>query len=333
MKEDTGKFIVSLDFELLWGMRDIETAESYGSNILGVWETLPTTLELFKKYSVKATFATVGFLFASTKEELLSYFPEEKPSYLDKNLSPYNGHLDLVKANETEDKFHFATELIELIKKYPGQEIATHTFSHYYCLEKGQTKEDFRKDILAAIEIAKKWNIELKSLVFPRNQFNDEYLKIIQELGISSYRGNGKEWFNTATSANEEKLIKRAFRLLDTYINLSRHDGYTLEEIAAKKPFDIPSSRFLRPYTPKLKRLEGLRLNRILNNMTRAAKKGRIFHLWWHPHNFGSDQKENFEFLTRILIHYKELNKKYGFESQTMLELSNKLEDLSTANI
>ncbi len=216
----------------------------------------------------------------------------------------------------------FFDDLFMQQSNYPKQEIATHTFSHYYCLEHGQTKEDFKNDTLAAIEIAMNKNIKMKSLVFPRNQFNDEYLEIIKDLGITSYRGNERIWFYNAANGEEEKLKKRAFRLLDTYVNISGYNCYSLEEIGKKEPYDIPSSRFLRPYSSKLKLLEGLRLRRILQSMTYAAKKGKVFHLWWHPHNFGINQKENLNFLNNVLAHYSFLNDKYDFESLSMKDLS-----------
>ncbi len=320
--KNTGKFIVSLDFELFWGMRDKISIEKYGDNILGVWEALPKMLETFEKKGIKATFATVGFLFASSKAELVNFCPTNKPKYTDENLSPYNGHFDLVGDSEETDKYHFASKLINLINSYPHQEIATHTFSHYYCLENGQEKQNFEEDTIAAIEIAKKSNVDIKSLVFPRNQFNNEYLKVIKDLGINSYRGNEKIWFHSASKSKEEKLGKRAFRLLDSYFNISGHNCYTFEEIKQKEPFDIPSSRFLRPYSSKLKMFEKLKLRRILNSMTYAAQKGKIYHLWWHPHNFGINQQENFNFLDEILSHYLKLNDNYGFESLTMNDLS-----------
>jgi peptidoglycan/xylan/chitin deacetylase (PgdA/CDA1 family) len=320
-----GKFIISLDFELFWGVRDKRTLDTYGANILGVREAIPKMLETFENHKVKATFATVGFLFASSKKELLDYCPTNKPNYSNKNISPYNGHFDLVGENEGKDMYHFASKLIDLIRKYPEHEIATHTFSHYYCLEHGQTKEDFKSDILAAIEIARSKNIEIKSLVFPRNQFNEEYLQIIKSLGITSYRGNEKIWFHKASKEDDEKLGKRACRLLDSYLNISGHNSYSLKEIGNKEPFNIPSSRFLRPYSAKLKIFEDLRLRRILKSMTYAAKNGEVYHLWWHPHNFGINQQDNFKFLEKVLAHYSELNSKYDFESITMADLSERL--------
>lgn len=322
---EKGKFVISLDFELFWGVRDVETFQSYGEHILGVWEALPKMLDLFEKYDIRATFATVGFLFASDKRELETFFPSPKPTYLNAKLSPYAGHLDLVKDNEEVDKYHFATSLLELIKKYPNQEIATHTFSHYYCLEEGQTVNDFKSDMLAASAIAEAKDIKLKSLVFPRHQFNENYLEVCRSLGVDSYRGNEDSWFYKASTQKEESLIKRAFRFLDVYLNISGFNCYSIAEIAKNKPYNIPSSRFLRPYSPKLKSFEKLRLNRILKSMDYAASNGKVFHLWWHPHNFGIHQDQNFNFLEKILNHYQQLNRKFQFESRSMSQLSEEI--------
>ena len=323
----TGKFVISLDFELQWGVFDKETLESYKENILGAREALPKTLELFDKYDVVATFATVGFLFAVDKAMLTKYVPKDTPNYTDTKLSPYTTQIAQMKDSENEDPLHYAASLVKLIQKYPKQELATHTFSHYYCLEEGQTITDFRNDTQAAIDIAKVYDCELKSLVFPKNQFNESYLQVCKELGISSYRGNEKSWIYSAKSEEDQTLKKRASRLLDTYINLSGHNCATMEEIGATYPYNIPSSRFLRPYNPKLASVENLRLKRIKKSMTHAAKTGTVFHLWWHPHNFGVNQKENFQALTEVLEHYKRLRASYNFESITMKGIA---EEIST---
>ncbi|MDA8893586.1 polysaccharide deacetylase family protein [Flavobacteriaceae bacterium] len=325
--KSTGKFIISLDFELLWGMRDKHSTETYCQNILGVWEVLPKMIKIFEDFNVKGTFATVGFLFASNKKELIKYCPENKPKYLNPNLSPYEGHFDLVKKDEKHDKFHFASDLIALLQKYPNQEIASHTFSHYYCLEKGQTVDDFRSDIIAAQNISSAKNLTLRSLVFPRNQFNKEYLDCLTELGITSFRGNENIWFHKPSNGKGESLFKRGFRLVDRYINISGHNCYDMKTISEKRPYNIPASRFLSPFSPKLRILENLRFKRVKKSMTYAAKTNKIFHLWWHPHNFSINQEENFKFLGKILRHYKYLNKKFAFESLTMKELSSMIEN------
>ena len=54
--------------------------------------------------------------------------------------------------------------------------------------------------------------------------------------------------------------------------------------------------------------------------MTNAAKNELLFHLWWHPHNFGINQEENLYLLSDILDHYKKLETIYGMKSMTMNE-------------
>ncbi len=68
---ENGKFVISLDFELLWGMRDIENYSAYEENIVGVHTVIPRLLETFTTYDVKATFAIVGFLFFENKDQCL----------------------------------------------------------------------------------------------------------------------------------------------------------------------------------------------------------------------------------------------------------------------
>ena len=243
----SGTFVISLDFELFWGMRDHLSLENYGKHILGVWEVLPQMIEAFEAHQVRATFATVGFLFAADKKEMIAFCPREKPNYANKSLSPYNGHFDLIGENEESDRYHFAPSLIKLLQKYPNQEIATHTFSHYYCIADGQTKENFRNDLIAALKIAEAKDVSVKSIVFPRNQSNEEYLDVLKDLGISSYRGNENIWFFNGALGKGSKQINRAFRLLDSYINISGHNCYELDEIKVSRPYNIPSSRFLNP--------------------------------------------------------------------------------------
>lgn len=324
---NTGKFVISLDFELMWGVRDHATPQSYGANIAGVHTALPKLLEIFTQYQIHGTFSTVGFLFFENKEELLSNLPSLIPEYSDKNLSPYHANYleKNLKNSYPEDPYHYGLHLIKLIQNTPNQEIGTHTFSHYYCLEPGQNAATFKADIEAAIKIASMRGIKIKSIIFPKNQINKEYLKICQDAGITSYRNNPISWLYNARSTESESLTRRACRLADAYINLSGYNCYTDEHITAEFPLNIPGSSFLRPYSSKLKFLNGLRLARIKNSMTYAAKNNLMYHLWWHPHNFGISQNKNFIFLKKILDHYLFLNKKYSFTSYTMTELANKL--------
>ncbi len=314
--EQKGIFVLSLDFELLWGVWDVTNIKKYGKNIVGVRDVIPKLIEKFKLHNIKATFATVGFLFAKDKTELLSSLPSILPDYLDTRYDVYNKELQLIGNDETTDPYHFGYSLLSNIKQ-SGHEIGTHTFCHYYCLEDGQTINEFDADIVAAKKIAEKNGVKILSMVFPRNQVNDAYLPTLIQNGIVSYRGNPTSWIYKPRALAAEVLFIRLCRLLDTYFPISGYNTHVLQKNKGL-PINIPASRFLKPYNKKLAYLENLKLKRILNEMTKAAERNHLYHLWWHPHNFGSNMDKNFANLSVILNHYQMLKVKYGFENYTM---------------
>src|SRR5229473_1007142 len=114
----SGALVISLDFELNWGVRDSRRVEPYRENLLGVRRVVPALLELFRKYDIHATWATVGFLFCRTREELLAAAPALRPRYVDRRLSPYPA-IGEIGANEQTDPLHYAASLIETIQRFP----------------------------------------------------------------------------------------------------------------------------------------------------------------------------------------------------------------------
>lgn len=320
-----GTFVVSLDFELFWGVRDVATVEKYGDAIRGVRAAIPAMLDAFARHDVHATWATVGFVFFGEKEELLRDVPRLRPEYLDARLSPYPA-LDGIGANEAADPLHFGRSLLERIRRAKGQEIGTHTFSHYYALERGQTAEAFRADLDAAIRVAKRLDITPRSLVWPRNQLNERYLDICRELGITSYRGNERSWMYRQRVDTKQGRVKRGARLLDAYTNMSGHNTYSLDAVRRSgPPFDLPASRFLRPWSRRLRFLEARRRERIASGLTHAARHDEVFHLWWHPHNFGTNLVENLAVLESVLLHFDSLRTRYGMRSASMGEVATEL--------
>lgn len=323
MTADFGIFAVTLDFELYWGVRDRRTVQRYGRNLSGVRDAVRQLLELFQEYGIHATWATTGFIFFENAEQARANSPSLQPTYSRAELSPYQY---LADSKPIEPAFHFAPELVELIRQYGGQEIGTHTFSHYYCLEDGQTLEQFREDILAAIRTAESRGIRLKSLAFPRNQWSRDCLGVLSECGIACFRGNENGWQYRAANGEYRSIVRRGLRLLDSYVNVSGQHTYSLSSLT-EKPYNLRSSRYLRPYSRKLAFLDPLRLRRIVKAMEDAAANQRVFHMWWHPHNFGANTGENLAFLRRILERFRHLRERYGMKSLNMGEICELLED------
>ena len=97
-----GAFVISLDFELLWGVRDKRTIADYGANIRGVRDVVPALLDLFAGRSIACTWATVGLLFFATNKAMLAGLPARKPRYANPRISSYH-YLAEVGADEEHD--------------------------------------------------------------------------------------------------------------------------------------------------------------------------------------------------------------------------------------
>lgn len=315
-----GIFTVSLDVELYWGIRDVVPLDVVRPRLLGDRAAVPRLLDLFDRFGIHTTWATVGFLFFEDKDQLLAALPGRRPRYRDPELDPYRALASLGR-NEGEDPFHYGASLVRRIAQAPNQEIGTHTFSHFYPLEDVQDEAAFRDDLTAAIAAARALGVSVESIVFPRNQYADPYLRICAEAGLVAYRGNPGAWMYRA-SGGPESLARRGARLADAFVPLSGNNGAEPHGARAGRPVDVPASRFLRPWSRRLAPLVPLQLRRIKREMTAAAKAGRLYHLWWHPHNFGLDTDDNLAIATEVFTHFQRLQQEHGMVAAGMAEVA-----------
>jgi hypothetical protein len=117
-------------------------------------------------------------------------------------------------------------------------------------------------------------------------------------------------------------MLHRGARLADTYLGVSPPPTTEWQSVLLPSGLcDVPASAFLRPFDPARKQLEPLRLARLRSGLRHAAKHGRIFHLWWHPHNFSQHQSENFAVLEQVLDEFERLAASEGMLSLTMADV------------
>lgn len=318
---DFGAFVISLDFERYWGVRDVLVeGDGYFANIGNENDVVRELLNVFAENDIAATWATVGFLFAGSFDELREFQPETAPGYSDRRLCPYSD--EFVRDNPQAPYF-FAPDLVDLIAATPRQEIASHTFSHFYCMETGQTRESFAGDLRSAVAIAERKKIKMRSMVFPRNQHNPDYNDVLVENGIICFRGNQSSWmYRFDGGIAHTGKVHRGARLADTFLDISGHNSTHWNDVWRDDIANVPASIFLRAVTKPSGFLEDLHFRRICRAMRFAAMNKRIFHLWWHPHNFGSNLAANILFLRRILDFYREMNSGFGMRSLSMIEVA-----------
>jgi hypothetical protein len=309
---NNGIFTISLDLEKFWGVAGSKTINNYGENILHVELAIKQMLAMFEKYEVHATWAFVGFLGYKKFEDLQMDLNFELPKYKNKQQSTYTL---LENIDEKMNQYLFLSgNEIEQIKITKGQELASHSFSHIYCDEAGVTNNDFVNDVKAFQKIAVDLNFSPKSFIFPRNQVKNDCVEVLAKNNYSSYRGKEENYGFLGNS-----IWHKIYRQLNLCISLSGHNTFTIKPAEI---LNIKGSSFLHPISTNFELLNYLRRLRIKKALKYAAKNKEVYHLWWHPHNFGKNLDANIKNLELILKYYVNLKEKYGLNSMNMGEIS-----------
>lgn len=267
------RVVVSLDFELRWGVYDVYRGDmgGYRRNLEGVRDAVPRLLELFRAHGVRATWATVGALACESWDEYEARAPAA-PHYLDVAFAPIAGLRDLDRTG----RLHFAPDLVRAIAGAPGQELGSHSFSHYFFGEAGFHRGDATRDAEAVRALfVEKLGREPRSFVFPRNQvaFEDELL----EAGLRALRTNPQGLVWRLPPALRESQPARLARFGQAFVGVR----------AARRlgPL-VPASTFVRLGLPKaLARAH----RRAIAHAVKACRPDEFVHLWFHPHNVGGE--------------------------------------------
>lgn len=311
--------VVSLDLELHWGVRDhVRPGHRYWRNLEGEREAVTRMLACFEERDVRATWATVGMLFAGSRKEAESFHPRVRPTYAREALDPY---AERVGEDEASDPFHYAATLIERLARSGSQELASHTYSHYYSLEPNARPEAFADDLESAQRIARhRTGRRLTSLVLPRNQLPADALDAIRRAGFLCVRGPERGWMYDASPASRKRPHHRAARWLDAHVALR---GPVVQAWEAcrwdDELVDVRGTHYVRFHPPES---SAARLHRrvLRRSMEHATRVGGLVHLWWHPHNLGGDVDAGMACLKGILDDFELLRRERGMESMTMAE-------------
>ena len=273
--QSPGLAVISLDFELRWGVHDVYglNIDAYRANLERVHDVVPSLLRLFEHYGISATWASVGALGCNNWDEYFRRAPPA-PAYVNDSFKVKAQYAEL----DPSGRLHFAPDLLRQIVAAPGQELGTHTFSHLYLREDGITAADVAADLGAASALfSERFGVEPISLVFPRNQ--PAFIEEVRAAGIKMWRGNPGPWYYECEDSKRNGSLPRMLKLLDGINPLRRR--------ASRMQGDMTrASLFLR--LALARPLWAAHFRKIKDELD-SLRSNEIFHLWFHPHNLGED--------------------------------------------
>ncbi len=282
-----GAACISIDLELAWGIWDKPSGEYHRLCAEKERAVVKAMLQVFASREIPATWAIVGRL-----------------------LDTSGG---APTPTEFGERIWYAPDLVEAIHNAsPAHDIGSHGFAHIYF---GESERDrIREDLRSARRMHDEHGLRFTSFVFPRNQV--AHLDLLAEAGIKVFRGVDIGW-HTVTRRRLGTLPGRAAHLADELLPIP-----PAVVQPRSRPFglvELPGSmlllgrnglrRLVRPEIAEMKAKLGLR---------RAARQGRIFHLWFHPSNFYYETEVQLRLLENILDEACAMRDRAEIEIRTM---------------
>lgn len=286
MTGDPGVFTISLDTELAWGSFDKGGVRRYGAAYRETPDLVERLCGLFERYDVPATWAFVAHLFEECADHDAA--PSERATWL----------ADAPCSTGVERSLWYAPELLSTVRGCATpQEVGLHGYSHLVFDQ--HTRQAARAELDDALAVARANGLEPSAFVFPRN--GSAHLDLLADRGFAVVRGRDARWYERARLGAARKplrLLDEAARLSPPVVTPVEREGIVV----------VPGSQIFRPdrgpwgltpaATPVVRARKGL---------DRAAKTGRVFHLWFHPFNMASDPDHHLGLFEQILSYADEL--------------------------
>ena len=314
---DRGVFILSIDTELAWGALRNGQFERRREQYQLTREAIDRLLELMEKYNIQATWAVVGHLFL---DECSPVDGVKHPEILRSSYSWLSGDwFDADPCTQLNAAPHwYGKDIVQRILtcKVP-QEIGCHTFSHILAGDPECSQESMKSELLASRLEAEKYDLSLRSFVFPNNSVG--HLEVLAEMGFIVFRGLAPSWFG--------HLPGIAFKMghfLDNLLPLSPPTVLPTREAGL---WNLPASYFY----PPIDRFWGmvpvaLRVCKVKQGLRQAVNRRRIFHLWFHPFNIATNVDRLIRGLEDVFAEVCRYREAGLLDNFTMGELANSLQ-------
>jgi peptidoglycan/xylan/chitin deacetylase (PgdA/CDA1 family) len=314
MTAKTGYFVFSLDTELAYGYYDSDQLRQTRFSPDGTRErkSIARLLDILDEFGIAATWACVGHMFYERCENC-AVCPV---------LSWKGKYSSFDAVYETNHPLWYGADVIDmLLARGAHHEIAFHGYTHEVFDERTMSEEEARTEIREWLRVAKRKNIVPRTVVFPRNRVG--HLRLFAEFGFLCYRGA-----EPASNAGMFPYLGKIRRRLRQVPFVLTPPVYVLPNAGPLGLVNMPASpnyfrrgrRFNRFFDAL--NLGKLSMSGAIRGVGRAAKEGKIVHIWSHPCDFQTDK--DWEKLRHLFSHVSEQVSQGTIQSVTMGDLARK---------
>lgn len=283
---DAGCFIISLDCEGKWGMADHIGPHHDRFLTTENLENAYTRIgALFARHHVPATFAFVMAFTLSPAE-----FARHRERFVDVEIEGGNWLRHFRRQMEDgHAEGWFAPRAFDEVRARPEHEIGCHGFSHLPLGISGVGRREAEHEIGAASTVAAEKGVELRTFVFPRNLI--AHTSVLAAAGYTGYRGRLVQSEGVSGKLSELNVAESA----------QAHGGWSGTLRVIPPGHFLNWRRGVRKLVPR-----PVTVRRWRHILEDAADRGRVAHLWLHPHNV-IDGPETFDTLSSIVAYAAKL--------------------------
>jgi peptidoglycan/xylan/chitin deacetylase (PgdA/CDA1 family) len=312
-----GTFVLSLDFELLWGTLDLFGPDRFRRACTIEREiVVDRLLALFETYQVPATWCVLGHLFLGScrRENGVAHPRIVRPQHRWVRGEWFQHD---PCSDEARAPLFYGRSLVEkvLACRVP-HEIGAHSFSHVIYSDPGCSREAAASDLAACVEAARELGLTLRSFVFPRNGVG--HLDLLPQLSFSAYRGMAARWYERSEPPSALHRLARLWSV----VTAAAPPLATIEE-SLPELTNVPASMIYLPrHGIRCAIPVSRRVQRARKGLLAAARTGGVFHLWLHPTNLADGVEAMFEGFEAILVTARELVRSGRLRVATMGDLA-----------
>jgi len=300
--------MLTLDTELLWSLNSKRHLRLFKKKQNKAMDVIPSILKMLEDKKVSATWAMVGHLFFERKEDVAYSSEINEYTHYERETESFSSHFN-------ESLYHSPSSIEKILDSNVYQEIGYHSYSHPIFTQ--ISKKEAEKEIKLSKKIEKKWDIKLKSFVFPKDQVN--YLNLLKRYDFKIFRSPPIFEDN-----NPNRISQGLGNFFPKSVFPFRMNG--LWSVNTSMIYFDPKIPFIPirfPYTSLPSARFGLK---------RAIKRREIFHLFFHPWNMiiHDDFERN---LRKFLEYVSKMRESTEMKIITMGQLADSLEKKSKKEI